>query len=169
MLAPKARNSEALRQHRAWKAACERMKPRPRLVVDNTPAPTPAPELPEEPNKPFVWNMSSGPHRIIIEVSPAMIWLPSAKRQVREIAQEVAAEYGISLLDLYSQRRTRNVCLPRQIIMWRARYETSRSLPEIGRALGGRDHTTVLHAVRKIDALIASGELTLPEGWGRAA
>ena len=167
MLAPKARNSEALRQHRIWKAACERMKPRPRLVVDNAPSPIPEP-LPEEPNKPFVWNMSSGPHWIIITANPPSIFLPSARRQVREIAKEVSAEFGVSVLDLYSHRRTRKVCLPRQIIMWRARYETTRCLPEIGRALGGRDHTTVLHAVKKIDALIASGELTLPEGWGRA-
>jgi chromosomal replication initiator protein len=61
---------------------------------------------------------------------------------------------------MLSQRRTANVVRPRQIAMYLAKTLTMRSLPEIGRKFGGRDHTTVLHGVRKIEALVAiDGEL----------
>jgi chromosomal replication initiator protein len=55
-----------------------------------------------------------------------------------------------------SSRRTANVVRPRQIAMYLAKTLTLRSLPEIGRRFGGRDHTTVLHAVRKIEGLVGS-------------
>ena len=55
--------------------------------------------------------------------------------------------------DLLSSRRTANVVRPRQVAMYLAKTLTLRSLPEIGRRFGGRDHTTVLHAVRKIETL----------------
>jgi chromosomal replication initiator protein len=55
-----------------------------------------------------------------------------------------------------SSRRTANVVRPRQVAMYLAKILTLRSLPEIGRRFGGRDHTTVLHAVRKIEALAAN-------------
>ena len=54
---------------------------------------------------------------------------------------------------MYSARRARAVARPRQVAMYLAKQLTSRSLPEIGRKFGGRDHTTVMHAVRKIDEL----------------
>jgi chromosomal replication initiator protein len=57
---------------------------------------------------------------------------------------------------LLSSRRTANVVRPRQIAMYLAKTLTLRSLPEIGRRFGGRDHTTVLHAVRKIESLIGT-------------
>jgi chromosomal replication initiator protein len=55
-----------------------------------------------------------------------------------------------------SSRRTANVVRPRQVAMYLAKTMTLRSLPEIGRRFGGRDHTTVLHAVRKIEGLVGS-------------
>ena len=64
--------------------------------------------------------------------------------------------------DLLSSRRTANVVRPRQIAMYLAKMLTPRSLPEIGRRFGGRDHTTVLHAVRKIEALV-DGDKALAE------
>jgi chromosomal replication initiator protein len=57
-----------------------------------------------------------------------------------------------------SARRSRNVARPRQIAMYLAKQLTQRSLPEIGRKFGGRDHTTVMHAVRKIEELIDGDE-----------
>jgi chromosomal replication initiator protein len=59
----------------------------------------------------------------------------------------------VSRADLLSSRRTANVVRPRQVAMYLAKILTLRSLPEIGRRFGGRDHTTVLHAVRKIETL----------------
>ena len=58
-------------------------------------------------------------------------------------------------MDMRSARRTANIVRPRQVAMYLAKTLTLRSLPEIGRRFGGRDHTTVLHAVRKITALVA--------------
>jgi chromosomal replication initiator protein len=61
----------------------------------------------------------------------------------------------VSKGDLLSQRRHRSVVWPRQIGMYLAKQLTHRSLPEIGRRFGNRDHTTVLHAIRKIEGVIA--------------
>ncbi|QFR31619.1 chromosomal replication initiator protein DnaA [Ancylobacter sp. TS-1] len=76
--------------------------------------------------------------------------------RVDDILRIVAKHYNVSRADILSQRRTANVVKPRQIAMYLAKMLTLRSLPEIGRRFGGRDHTTVLHAVRKIDGLVGS-------------
>ncbi|MCB9987775.1 MAG: chromosomal replication initiator protein DnaA [Rhodospirillales bacterium] len=73
---------------------------------------------------------------------------------IDEIQRKVAEHYNIRLTDMHSARRARNVARPRQIAMYLAKQLTARSLPEIGRKFGGRDHTTVMHAVRKVDELI---------------
>ncbi len=73
----------------------------------------------------------------------------------------VARHYKVPRNELLSSRRSRDVVRPRQIAMYLAKALTSRSLPEIGRRFGGRDHTTVLHSVRKVEQLMAQdGELT---------
>lgn len=69
---------------------------------------------------------------------------------IEEIQKEVSSFYGVSMRDLLSHRRDRQIVRPRQIAMWLAKELTTRSLPEIGRRFGGRDHTTVLYGVRKI-------------------
>lgn len=69
---------------------------------------------------------------------------------VKYIVSVVAAFYNVSVRDILSQRRSRDVMKPRQIAMYLAKTLTIRSLPEIGRIIGGRDHTTILHGVRKI-------------------
>jgi chromosomal replication initiator protein len=81
---------------------------------------------------------------------------PADPRRIRveDILRVVAKHYGVSRADLLSARRTANVVRPRQIAMYLAKTLTLRSLPEIGRRFGGRDHTTVLHAVRKIEGLV---------------
>ena len=82
---------------------------------------------------------------------------PSDPRRIRveDILRIVAKHYGVTRADLLSSRRTANVVRPRQVAMYLAKTLTLRSLPEIGRRFGGRDHTTVLHAVRKIDGLVS--------------
>lgn len=74
--------------------------------------------------------------------------------KIEDIQRVVARQYNVSRSDLLSSRRTANVVRPRQVAMYLAKIMTLRSLPEIGRRFGGRDHTTVLHAVRKIEALV---------------
>ena len=64
--------------------------------------------------------------------------------------QTVADFYKIKVADMYSKTRTRNLARPRQIAMALAKELTNQSLPEIGESFGGRDHTTVLHACRKV-------------------
>lgn len=78
------------------------------------------------------------------------------KVKIEEIQRIVARRYNVSRGDLLSSRRTANVVRPRQIAMYLAKTLTLRSLPEIGRCFGGRDHTTVLHAVRKIEGLVGN-------------
>ncbi len=75
---------------------------------------------------------------------------------IDEIQRKVAEHYNIRLTDMHSARRARNVARPRQVAMFLAKQLTARSLPEIGRKFGGRDHTTVMHAVRKIEELMES-------------
>ena len=73
---------------------------------------------------------------------------------IDEIQRKVAEHYNIRLADMHSARRARNVARPRQVAMYLAKQLTSRSLPEIGRKFGGRDHTTVMHAVKKVEELM---------------
>ena len=72
---------------------------------------------------------------------------------VENIQKTVADFYKIKVADMYSKRRPANIAVPRQIAMYLAKELTQKSLPEIGDLFGGRDHTTVLHAVRKITDL----------------
>ncbi len=72
---------------------------------------------------------------------------------IEEIQKRVAAHFSIRISDMSSARRARSVARPRQVAMYLAKQLTSRSLPEIGRKFGNRDHTTVMHAVKKVDEL----------------
>jgi chromosomal replication initiator protein len=72
---------------------------------------------------------------------------------IEEIQKRVAEHFNIRLADMHSARRARAVARPRQVAMYLAKQLTSRSLPEIGRKFGGRDHTTVMHAVKKVEQL----------------
>ena len=76
--------------------------------------------------------------------------------KIEDIQRVVAHEYNVSRADILSPRRTANVVRPRQVAMYLAKILTLRSLPDIGRRFGGRDHTTVLHAVRKIEGLVGN-------------
>lgn len=75
---------------------------------------------------------------------------------IEDIQKQVAEHYNIKVSDMHSARRSRVVARPRQVAMYLSKRLTSKSLPEIGRKFGGKDHTTVMHAVRRIEELIAS-------------
>jgi chromosomal replication initiator protein len=72
---------------------------------------------------------------------------------IEEIQKRVAEHYSIKLSDMHSPRRARVVARPRQVAMYLAKQLTTRSLPEIGRKFGKRDHTTVMHAVKRVEEL----------------
>jgi len=81
--------------------------------------------------------------------------------RIEDILRIVSRHYKVPRNDLLSSRRSRDVVRPRQIAMYLAKALTSRSLPEIGRRFGGRDHTTVLHSVRKVEQMMKDdNELT---------
>jgi chromosomal replication initiator protein len=84
------------------------------------------------------------------------------KVTVDEIQQRVAAHYNIKLAEMSSPRRARSVARPRQVAMYLAKQLTTLSLPQIGKRFGNRDHTTVMHAVRKIEELKIS-DLSIAE------
>ncbi len=73
---------------------------------------------------------------------------------IEEIQKRVAEQWGIRLTDMTSARRSRNVARPRQVAMYLAKHFTDRSLPEIGRMFGNRDHTTVMHGVNRVTELM---------------
>ncbi|KAA9006722.1 chromosomal replication initiator protein DnaA [Histidinibacterium aquaticum] len=75
------------------------------------------------------------------------------KITVEEIQRKVSEHYHIRLSDLIGPRRVRSFARPRQVAMWLSKNLTNRSLPEIGKRFGGRDHTTIMHGVRKIEEL----------------
>ncbi|MEC3861844.1 chromosomal replication initiator protein DnaA [Mesobacterium sp. TK19101] len=77
------------------------------------------------------------------------------KISIEEIQRKVAEHYNIRLSDLVGPKRLRSFARPRQVAMYLCKHMTSRSLPEIGRRFGGRDHTTVMHGVRRIEELKA--------------
>ena len=78
------------------------------------------------------------------------------KVTIEEIQRRVAEHFNIKQADMQSPRRARQVARPRQVAMYLAKQLTTRSLPEIGRKFGGRDHTTVMHAVKKVEELCAA-------------
>ena len=75
------------------------------------------------------------------------------KVTIEEIIRKVADHYNLRMSDMISARRSRTISRPRQLAMFLSKNLTSKSLPEIGRRFGGRDHTTVIHAVKKIEEL----------------
>ena len=84
--------------------------------------------------------------------------LRSSNRQVSvdDIQKRVAAHYGMRIAEMFSARRSRDVARPRQVAMYLTKMLTALSYPEIGRQFGGRDHTTVMHAVRAVEGFITN-------------
>jgi len=83
----------------------------------------------------------------------------SERRVTVDVIQKVVAErFGVKVADILSKRRTKTVVKPRHVAMYLAKTMTTRSLPDIGRRFGDRDHSTVIHAVNKISELIKAGD-----------
>ena len=78
------------------------------------------------------------------------------KLSIEEIQRKVAEHYNVRLSDLIGPKRLRTIARPRQVAMYLSKQLTPRSLPEIGRRFGGRDHTTIMHGVRKIEELMTT-------------
>jgi chromosomal replication initiator protein len=112
------------------------------------------------------FDKNSGGSELTIEAAELairdLVRTPDPKKvKIEDIQKLVASHFNVSRADILSARRTASVVRPRQIAMYLSKLLTPRSLPEIGRRFGGRDHATVLHAVRKITALVtADGTLS---------
>jgi chromosomal replication initiator protein len=108
----------------------------------------------------LVFRKSFEPNLSIDRVDELLVHLVGSgepKRvRIEDIQRIVARHYNVSRQELVSNRRTRVIVKPRQIAMYLSKTLTPRSFPEIGRRFGGRDHTTVLHAVRKIEDLLTA-------------
>ena len=93
-------------------------------------------------------------------LKPIWFHFVDAEREpmISEIQAITSELTGVSVRDIKSARRLRGMVRPRQMAMYIARIRTSRSLPEIGRCFGGRDHTTILHACRQIERLMKEDE-----------
>ncbi len=89
---------------------------------------------------------------VVKEALKDLLSVQNRQISVENIQKTVADFFNIKVADMYSKRRPANIARPRQIAMYLAKELTQKSLPEIGELFGGRDHTTVLHAVRKITA-----------------
>lgn len=90
------------------------------------------------------------------EVLQDLLRVSDRKVMIEDIQKKVAEHFGIKVSDMNSVRRSRNIARPRQVAMFLAKRLTTKSLPEIGRKFGGKDHTTVIHAVRKIEEICTS-------------
>jgi chromosomal replication initiation ATPase DnaA len=77
---------------------------------------------------------------------------------VRDICRACCHHFDVNMLDFLSPRRHKAIVRARMVAMWLARKHTRRSMPEIGRTMGGRDHTTILHGIRRIDELLPNDE-----------
>ena len=102
----------------------------------------------------LTWQLTHAPITIeLVEsiIRDLVLGIEPKRIKVEDILRVVSRHFAVSKADILSDRRHRSVVRPRQIGMYLAKQLTSRSLPEIGRRFGNRDHTTVLHAIRKID------------------
>jgi chromosomal replication initiator protein len=85
--------------------------------------------------------------------------MPTTALRAKRIMAETAALYGVKVIDLVSQRRDALTSRARQHCYWTMRHETTWSLPRIGKMFGDRDHTSILHGVRRHQARIDAGEV----------
>ena len=109
---------------------------------------------PPEPSRPHEW--------LFVATQP--LPLP---RTIRRAMAVVARDYDTSVWALQSPIRTAEVVLPRQIVMYLAKHRIGASLPAIGRVLGGRNHTTILHGIKRIEARLASSDVEFTERINR--
>lgn len=136
--------------------ALARMAP-PQLVIKAV-EPEPVVALPEPPPVATPAELTDGLAALMQRIArlEKELWptgAPSRYPRITTIQQAVSKFYSLTMTDLRSARRQQSVVRPRQIAMYLCRTMTLKSLPEIGRAFGGKDHTTVHHACQKIEQL----------------
>jgi hypothetical protein len=119
-------------------------------VVEPEPIPKP------EPTPRPVVVLPPIPNEVMAEA--AAIVFPNWVNAIKRIQHAVCAEYNITMMELCSQRRSKEIVRPRQIAMYLCKKLTDRSFPEIGRRFGGRDHSTAISAIRRVESLCAADE-----------
>lgn len=132
-----------------------------------TPAPKPAPAAPVQPLPTPIHVIRTAGRDILVISSVSIIYPypigPKSEKTNRDIANRImfqaCAKHGFGPRDVRSLRREAALVACRQEICWQIKKETSWSLPQIGRFLGGRDHTTILHSIRRHEGRIAEGKL----------
>lgn len=112
-------------------------------------------EADRKPFHPNIYRITPRGEALVELLNAPIVFYPS-DGPVRRIQQIVASHFSIPLVEMWSQRRSRGVARPRQVAMYFARELTPMSLPNIGQRFGKRDHTTVIHAIRKVEELIAA-------------
>lgn len=150
--------SLAEQYHAEHKARLARMGRDPKFVTTTTIEPVKRSYIPIRPRS----NVRPHPHNYYWSkmwfwdlVNPRPIAASGYQPPVKRIIEVVARHYGVSSIDIVSERRTADVVFPRQMVMYLARKITAMSMPQIGNAIGKRDHTTVLHGAKKIKKYLA--------------
>jgi hypothetical protein len=136
--------------------------------------PVPAPAVRHIPNMGFLRGLVRPPHvqDAVLYLEPIgpirvrdilMIASPPESSQIsaRRIMREICEQYGVTKIDLISDRRTANLVRPRQHACYRLRTETTLSYPQIGKLMGGRDHTTAIASYRKFLSQLEAGKVTV--------
>lgn len=148
--------AEVIANARAVKARIAAYRsPRAATLPPDSPKPAPSPSAPSSlecslgTREPKWGGNGAGSFSITQPEEPQQTVLPT----IAAIVHACAIHYGVTVFDICSHRRAAAIVRPRQVAMYLAKIGTLRSMPQIGRYMGGRDHTTVLHAVRKIEAL----------------
>lgn len=144
-------NHKAIHQRIA--AAAEALEARKRQQAET--AQVEVLEAPEPEPEPVVSHKHKEPWFSIVSVTKLT---PRGAPSIRSIQRAACDAYDVKMNDLLSARRTWNVVLPRQVSMYLAKELTLLSYPQIGRATGGRDHSTSIHAHRKIERLLKSDD-----------
>lgn len=146
-------NSEVMRQHERWKAARQRLSTVPTKPKKRE---KPAPET-------FVLTKREmnliRPHlEALLFPTPSAVAGEAIPKfpAIIDVLRAVSKHYGMSIANIISERRTKNITRPRMVAMYLCRELTPRSYPQIGRMMGNRDHTTVMHGAQKIASRIAT-------------
>lgn len=146
-------NIDRLAEQNRWNR-----KAKAEVLIAPKPESTPGPE-PEPVDDGLVERQTQKHKRPFFSIVSAVKVTPTGQPTIRTIQRATCDVYGVKMHDLLSARRTANIVRPRQVSMYLAKELTSLSLPRIGRATGDRDHTTVLHAHRKIERLLKSDDV----------
>jgi chromosomal replication initiation ATPase DnaA len=102
--------------------------------------------------------VAAAAHRFARGLDPTLFDLAGPRRKCREIARACCQHFGITVMEIVSKRRTKNITYPRHVAWYLTHQHTTLSLPEIGRQFGDFDHTSVIHGSGRIEAGLASNE-----------